>query len=217
MIMHGNDIYKTKEWKKIRELSRAQLLLVVEGLKRGTIIDGDTQGFDEVIQQAGLTARLNSAPGSKRRVVRVATREDLDRYDELSTAPTNDINDFHKINAWFLGYPDCCLEEYIAPRTGEQAQAKEKREHGMTYTFGQEIIAIRVEGGEYHPSFNYRPPSFTPCSTKCDTAINLLHSWKEALETNDPKAAAALVGFNIMNAPKTRKEQAAMLKGWRKQ
>lgn len=215
--MQANDIYQTDEWKEIDGIDRAQLLLVIEGLKRGTIIDGDTKGFDKVIQRAGLTARLNSPPGSKRRAVRVATKEDLDRYDAMMKEPENSINDLHEIDAWFLSYPDCDLKAYIAPRTKEQIQARQNREHGMTYTFGQEMITLKENGEVYHPSFDYRPPSFTPCSTKCETAIELLSSWKDAIQRNDPEAAKAIVKFNQWNLPTTRKRMAARLKKWRSQ
>ena len=55
-------LYESLEWKSLNKIDRAQLLLVIEGLKRGTIISGDFTRVAEIILAQGLEYTLNTPP-----------------------------------------------------------------------------------------------------------------------------------------------------------
>lgn len=109
--------------------------------------------------------------------------------------------DVHKIAGWLLGYPACCTAEYVKERTPEQKKAARNRKHHLTYRFGQELTDLIQTQGSYPEVFDYRPPSFTPCSITCAEAINVLTSWKEAFDTLDPEAGQEIVHFNRSDFP----------------
>ncbi len=48
------DLYKSEEWKSLNEIDRAQLLLVIEGLKRGTMIRGNWTSFIDILKKNGF-------------------------------------------------------------------------------------------------------------------------------------------------------------------
>ena len=49
--------------------------------------------------------------------------------------------------------------------------------------------------------FDYRPPSFTPCSVNCPEATKTLESWKDAIDSLDLEAGKELVYFNRNSYP----------------
>ena len=83
------NLYQSDQWKSLDEIDRAQLLLVIEGLKRGTIIGGNWTSFMDVLDQTGLSYELNTSKYRLRPVAVVAKPEDLQernrRYLSMST------------------------------------------------------------------------------------------------------------------------------------
>ena len=72
-----NNIYKSNEWNTLNKLDRAQLLLVIEGLKRGTIIGGNHTSLMDILKKTGLSYRLNSNKYSLNPAVVIAKEKDL--------------------------------------------------------------------------------------------------------------------------------------------
>ncbi len=196
-------IYDSIEWKSLEEIDRAQLLLVIEGLKKGTIIGGNWTSFMDILKQTGLSYELNTSKYRLDPVVVVARQEDLQeqnrRYLTLPEKATG--ADFHKVSGWLLGYPECCTEEYVKERTHSQRKAQRNGQRHLSYRFGQELDSKIKSEGTYPDIFDYRPPSFTPCSIDCPEATKVLTSWKEAIDTLDPEAGKELVYFNRRSHP----------------
>lgn len=196
-------IYQTEEWKGLEKISRAQLLLVIEGLKRGAIIDGNWTFFTDILRKTGLNYALNTSKYWLEPVIVVAKPEDLLEWGRkyLTLPEGANYADFHKIEGWLLGYPECCIEEYVKERTPEQEYALKNGQRHMGYKFGQELTA-KIESEESYPCiFDYLPPTFTPCSVNCQEAIKLLITWKNAIEMLDPEAAGEMVYFNRSGFP----------------
>lgn len=198
----GN-LYQSTEWKSLEEIDRAQLLLVIEGLKKGTIIGGNWTSFMDILKKTGLGYNLNTDKYRLDPVVVVAKPGDLaeanHRYLTLPEKIKGD--EFHKISGWLLGYPKCCTDEYVKERTPEQIIAAKNGQRHLSYRFGQELDAQIKAEGTYSDIFDYRPPSFTPCSIKCLEVTDVLNSWKEAIDTLDPEAGKELVYFNRRSFP----------------
>jgi len=198
-----SDLYRSEEWKSLEKIDRAQLLLVIEGLKRGTIILGNWTSFMDILKKTGLRYELNTDKYSLDPVVVVAKPEDLAEANRryLTLPEKSNDSEFHKISGWLLGYPECCTEEYVKDRTPEQRKAQRNGYQHLSYRFGQELSdQIRSEGS-YPEIFDYRPPSFTPCGIECPEARKVLTSWKEAIDTLDPEAGKELVYFNRRSFP----------------
>lgn len=198
------NLYKSKEWKSLDEIDRAQLLLVIEGLKRGTIIRGNYTTFMNILKKTGLDYKLTSNKLRLHPVAMVARPRDLaEATHRYLTLPKNPVGTgYHGVTGWLLGYPECCTEEYVKERTPEQAIAmKRKDQTHLGYRFGKELDSKIKSKGTYPDIFDYRPPSFTPCSLECPKATNVLSSWKEAIDTLDPEAGKELVYFNRNDFP----------------
>ena len=56
----NSEIYKSEEWRTINPLDRAQLLPVIEGLKKGTIIDANQTTALQILRKTGLDYHFNS-------------------------------------------------------------------------------------------------------------------------------------------------------------
>ena len=197
------NIYKSKEWKSLEEIDRAQLLLVIEGLKRGTIIGGNYTSFMDILKKTGLDYSLTSDKLSLDPVAIVAKSKDLaEATHRYLTLPKNTVGTgYHGVTGWLLGYPECCTKEYVKERTPEQKIAQRNGQRHLSYRFGKELDSKIRSEGSYPDIFDYRPPSFTPCSVNCPEATKVLSSWKEAIETLDPEAAKELVYFNRRDYP----------------
>jgi hypothetical protein len=193
----GN-LYQSEEWKSLEEIDRAQLLLVIEGIKRGTIIGGNWTSFMKILEKTGLGYELNTNKYQLSPVVVVARPEDLQEQNRrYLTLPENaNRDDFHKIAGWLLGYPECCTAEYVKDRTLEQRRAQRNGQRHLSYRFGQELDAQIKAKRSYSEILDYRPPSFTPCGVECPEATRVLTSWKQAIDTLDPEAGRELVYFN---------------------
>jgi hypothetical protein len=197
------ELYCSKEWKSLEEVDRAQLLLVIEGLKRGTIIRGNWTSFMEILKKTGLSYELNSSKYCLDPVVIVAKQADLRQADhQFLTLPEKIIGgEHHKISGWLLSYPPCCIDEYVKERTPEQRSAKKIGRHHLSYRFGQELDYYIKVYKTYPEFFDYRPPSFTPCGIECEESARVLTSWKEAIDSLDPNAGKELIYFNRNSFP----------------
>lgn len=198
-----SNLYKSKEWKSLIESARAQLLLVIEGLKKGTIIDADMTPLLKILKNTGLDYQLNSNSYDSFPVVRVAKPHDLQQLNSNILAISNhgNGNNYHRVIGEFLSYPKCCIEEYVKDPTLEEKKAAKPGKRYLSYRFGRELTDLINRKGSYPDVFDYRPQSFTPCSINCEESIGLLSKWKNALETYDPKAARVLVYCNRISKP----------------
>lgn len=198
-----SNLYGTDEWRSLDEISRAQLLLVIEGLKKGTIIGGNWTSFLNVLKETGLDYQLNTNRYQLNPVMRVARPEELQKLNYEPLILPNDANgkDYHRIMGDFLSYPKCCTEEYVSDSVPEERQARREGKLHLTYKFGRELTDLIEKENKYPDVFDYRPPSFTPCGIGCEDSIKLLSGWKNAVETNDPKAGYEIVLFNRGSYP----------------
>lgn len=176
---------------------------MIEGLKRGTIIGGNHTSFVDILKKTGLDYKLTSDKLRLDPVAIVAKKEDLaEATHRYLTLPKYSVGTgFHGVTGWLLGYPECCTKEYVKERTPEQKIAQKNGQRHLSYRFGQELDSKIKSEGSYPDIFDYRPPSFTPCSINCSEATKVLSSWKDAVETLDPEAAKELVYFNRSDYP----------------
>ena len=198
-----NQLYLCEEWKSLSKLDRAQFLLVVEGLKKGAIIEENWTSVIDIIKMTGLGYELSKGKYYLNPVIVVAKPEDLQEHNRLYlTLPKHATrDDFDKIEGWLLGYPECCTVEYVKERTPEQKRAQRNGQRHLSYKFGQELDAQIKAKGSYPEIFDYRPPSFTPCGIKCPEATRVLTSWKQVIDTLDSEAGKELVYFNRRDFP----------------
>lgn len=189
--MTNNSLYESSEWKSIDGVDRAQLLLVIEGLKRGTTINGNWTTLIDILNRTNLSFELNNPNDILRPVFTIAKQKILEernqRFLQLKDTITN--RDWYKIDGWFFSYPDCCVEEYSRKRTPLEKEQKTKGARHLSYTFGRELDELIKSSGNYPEIFDFKPPTFTPCSINCPSAIETLTIWKDAIESQDPDAA----------------------------
>jgi hypothetical protein len=196
------DIYNSPEWKKLEAIGRAQLLLVAEGVKPGTIIDGNLTTFQKIIQKMGLAIHQNTEPYRLTPVYEVASSAVMsERYRDLLTLPEKVTdNDYHRLNGKFLGYPVCCIEEYNNPQKNLAARKK-----FSPYKFISNVdfgLTQLLEKGETYPEeLDFCPPAFTPCSATCPEALRVLKQWKEIILSADKEAGKELQMFNWRGSP----------------
>lgn len=198
------NLYKSKEWKDLDKVGRAQLLLVNEGLKKGTIIGGNYTSFMDILKKTGLDYKSVFDKRLLYPVFEIAKPEVLaEKTHKLLALPKDCTSlDFYNVIGDFLGYPECCIREYSRERTPAEKEAvKIPGKRHLTYRFGQELEKAIKSEGKYPDVFDYVPPSFTPCSIDCPEATKTLASWKDAIETLDPEAAKELVYFNRNDYP----------------
>lgn len=197
------NMYNSKEWKALNKIDRAQLLLVLEGLKKGTIVMGNWTSFRDILNKTGLDYKLNTNKYRLNPVFVVARPEDLRKatHQYLILPENASRADFHRITGELLGYPKCCTEEYIKERTTEQIRDERNGKFYLSYNFGKELESKIKSDGTYPEIFDYAPPSFTPCSINCPEAVKMLSSYKEAINTLDPEAAKELIYLNRNSTP----------------
>lgn len=202
------ELYKSPEWQNLDEIDRAQLLLVAEGVKPGTIIGGNAVNFLKVLDKLGLVSKLNTKPLHFARVYMVSSAEKLSEYfEQIFLAPENINSDFfHYANGEFLGYPKCCTQEYCNPQKN-LGERKNISPHEFISNVDYEIGLSIDRAGTYPAELDYCPPSFTPCSASCEDATQLLKKWMSVLKSGDPKAARELQIFNWDDSPTMRIHQ----------
>lgn len=193
-------LYKSEEWKLLDKIGRAQLLLVIEGLKRGTSYAfGDQKSLMEILERTGLGHALSTRDAqSLDPMMLIARPDDLqERARRQLALPENaDIADFSRVDGWVLGYPGCCVEDYVRKRTPEEVKAFRSGKRHLIYNFNRGLEALIKSQGGYSDIFDFRPPHFTPCAIDCPDATKSLTSWKDAIESLDPEAGRELVYAN---------------------
>ncbi|GEM_PF-5788943 len=195
--------YQSEEWKALDTGERAQLLLVIEGLKKGTIIEGNWTSVPRILAKTGLNYQIITEPGLLEPVMSIGREEDIKKLirNMLLLPEKADCEGSHRIMGDFLSYPPCCIDEYVRERTGEERQAQQDGKRHLSYRFGRELTALIREKKTYPPAFDYAPPTFTPCSIECGKARDLLGEWGDALERLDPDGAFAIVYPNRSGFP----------------
>lgn len=198
------EVYQSPEWQALPSIDRAQLLLVAEGLKPGTIIGGNFTGFQKIIERLGLDTHLNSESNELNPVYEVATPEAMDTYyHQLVNLPEKaPEGEHHRITGRFLGYPACCTEEYITPQKNREAITRAYPDtHEEIPNVEYEARQLVEQGKPYPEELDYAPPTFTPCSAACEHALARLTKWRGALQAGDPIAARDLQLFNWQSEP----------------
>ena len=211
-------IYQSKEWKSLNEYRRAGLLLVIEGLKSGTemIVSKNQSGLLDILEETGLSyvvwSEFPNAPDDVSLLI--ARPNELNALrDKLSNLSRTDYyNNYEKAFGQFFGFPECCIEEFLGPRTKEEEQAKENGQFHLASKYGRELTEQIERDGDYPEVFDYLPGGFIPCSLYCDETTQMLSEWKEALEKYDPGAANALVRCNRWEYPQRLVHEAYLQK-----
>jgi hypothetical protein len=178
--------------------TRAELALVLEDVKPGVITGGNWSSFQRILQETGLIYLPTSRKYSLDLAAMVARPEAMQEYmTQMLQVPERAKGDiYHRIYGKFLGYPSCCTDEYLRPRTREEIAAKRNGHSRRSYRFGREIHELLTQTGTYPDVFDYCTPAFTPCTVECPNALETLAKWKEALDRCDPEAGEALADFN---------------------
>ena len=176
------DLYKTNEWKSLDEIDRAQLLLVIEGLKRGTIIRGNRSSFLRILNYTGLNYRIEGTEQLIFPVMRVSFPNILSDFKQK----LRNGEEYHRTNEWFLGYPECCVDRYIESR------------RTSVDTTGQFLTELheRRRSGNLPPQTKYKHSGFLPCRIDCTESLDKFEQYGEALERLDPEAASEVVYWN---------------------
>lgn len=199
------EVYQSPEWKDLPKLDRAQLLLVAEGAKRGTFISGNFTSFLKVVEKMGLAYKRNTENWDMEPIYEVASPEVLSEfYHKLITLPEKAPEDeTHRIQGWFLGYPECCTEEYIDPTINRDEITEKHGEKEAEKITNVDYEARQLIESEkpYPKELDYRPPTYTPCSATCPSALSMLRTWKQLLDAADPEAAEQLKQRNWQSEP----------------
>jgi len=183
---------KLPGWKKINPYTRAEIILVSEGVKPGAT-SGD---FNEELLISTLERldiyhtepeRIESKGKVKITVTYAKLKSDFDAvtYEEGKGVEKHDVDEGHRALGKFYGYPKCCVDQYV-----------EDKKNSRTSRFVEKMKELIEKEGEYPEELEYLVPSMTPCDPKCPDTLKTLRTWKETLEKHDPDAAKALRRFN---------------------
>jgi len=191
------EIYQSPEWMTLDPISRAQLMLVAEGLKPGTMIHGNFTSFERIVKQMNLEMSLNTDPYVLEPAFTVATAKAMSEWlrQEIMMGEKPSRAECHRSNGELLGYPKCCTEEYIRPMKNI-AERKQYSPKKLISNFEFELEQMLSRGESYPEELDFCPPPFTPCSATCPEARQVLRRWKHILEIADPIAAQELREFN---------------------
>jgi hypothetical protein len=176
VALRFKDIYESAEWKKLDPVDRAQLLLVAEWVKPGTIIWGDFTYMPNILEKLGLVSSLNTDPLELGPVYMVWTEKSLTtfhRWTIIDTPETNKPWYYHYLNWEFLWYPTCCTDEYCCPSKNLAARKKQSP-HKFLSNVDFEVSELIEKTGTYPEELDFCPPSFTPCGANCDCASPIL-------------------------------------------
>lgn len=199
-----NKLYQSEDWQSLDKIDRAELLLVIEGLRKGALVGGNWTSFMRILEKTGLSYEEPRIKYRLNPTFYVGKEKDLlELKSKFISLPENSgIEDIWRINGEFLSYPSCCIREYSRDRTPEEESAKkQKRTNHLRHRFGRGLDDRIKSEGRYPDIFDYRPTSFTPCGITCQESIGLLTAWKSAITTLDPQAAEELVLFNRGQKP----------------
>jgi hypothetical protein len=177
---------KLPGWKKINPYTRAEIILVNEGVKPAAC-SGD---FNEELLIKTLERLELYHTGVEHRKERGKVKATVDyaksksHLDMLDREIEDDfvvMREFGK----FYGYPECCVDQYVKDKKNSQNSG-----------FVEKMKELVEKEGKYPEELEYLVPSMTPCDPKCPNALKTLGKWKETLEKYDPDAAKALRKFN---------------------
>ncbi len=190
-------IYQSQDWKSLGHLTRAQLVPVIEGLKPTTIVPGNWTTFPRVIEESGLDYEpMNDETQIHNPGFVVGKTEALEKpYGKTLTLPASaTFADNDRITGEMLGYPKCCIDEFIQKTAPPYIQVPQLQEDVLTR---EEFTKNWQEVRRTFPEvFDYLPPGYTPCSADCEETRELASSWQKAIMENDPEAGNVLARYN---------------------
>ena len=173
------DIYRSELWRTLDVVDRAQLLLVMEGVKRGCIIECSHEGVVRAAEEAQLSYAIDPGNAS---IFEVAHYRDLFEQERLFRRAKS-VEDMDTIAGWFLSYPACCTERFVL-----KGSARADIQRGPAEPLKQDET--------YRTCLDYRVPGFIPCSPYCDQAHEVLQQWGKVLRECDEEAAEGLAAYN---------------------
>lgn len=197
------EVYDSPEWKSLDQIDRAQLLLVAEWVKPGTIIWGDFTYFPKILKKLWLECSLNTEEWVLYPVYMVSKKETLAEFHRWTITPPNDekLGEYwHHLNGKFLWYPTCCTDEYCHPKKNLE-ERKKKSPHKFISNINFELEKEIETTGTYPEELDFCPPSFTPCSAHCECASPLLKKWMHIIRKADAEAAEYLQIFHWRQGP----------------
>jgi hypothetical protein len=200
--MNMPDLYKSEEWKSLDKVDRTQFLLVIEGIKRGTLIEGKSSFLKKVFRDKGLEywtsdERLlyTSFFVAKPDVLLEMKKKVLENPQMVRNS------DFQRrTGGWFYGYPDCCIDSFTKMLVLKDSESQNENIF-LIHKFYKDLETVIKKEGKYPDIFDYRPTVFTPCRMECEEAVKFLKESKQALETLDPEATQELVFSNRHSYP----------------
>ena len=196
-----NDLYKNEEWKSLDKVDRTQFLLVIEGIKRGTLIEGKPTFLKKIFEDRRLEywtsdERLLYASFF---VAKPGVLLEMKRKVLENPQMVRDSDSHSRIAGWFCGYPDCCIDDFV--KTLASRKPGSENESVLIHKFYRELETIIKKEGKYSDIFDYLPTGFTPCRVDCEETVKFLKESKQALETLDPEAAQELIFSNRNSYP----------------
>ena len=188
--------YQSEKWLTLPHNTRACIVPVIEGVKRGTEVWWGTRKhytqLVDIIESAGLD--FQAKPPSK--IIRtaggwiyVAKSSDLGEFlrrsvdydiDQKVYCDTGDISGkakianarydkvYHQHRGWLFDYPDCCIASFGVKE--EQDAGLIKWSLPFTSRFYREMQNMVTAKRAYPEIFDYRPQGFVPCSLYCEPA-----------------------------------------------
>lgn len=192
------DLYKTENWKKLDPLDRAEILLVLEGLKPG-IIFPEIIGGDVIAlaQENNLRVEYLHIDGFGDFTV-IGEQKAIDEYREKVKTIKKSRIQLHKLNGHMLGYPRCCVDEYIHNRKNRIFRLLASPRQYIS-NLEQELISWwdKAEKDMFPENILLCPPAFKPCSLSCKESQEKLSAWTGVLRAWDYEAYVALRCFNL--------------------
>lgn len=187
------NVYQSEEWKELCPLTRADIILVAEGVKPATTTGDDIDTYFPMLKcLENLQLKYTELKFSKKDEYVLTIYKDEKIIDNLNRKlldPNLNIKQVWRANGEAYGYEDCCITRY------SNAEIQKPNEKSIDYVvFFKEMEDLKKENKNYPEALDYRIS--TPCSVNCEKTLKLLGTWKETLEKHDPEAAEALKSFN---------------------
>lgn len=179
-------------WASLSPASASQLALVVLGLKPATIIHGAPDVVHGIAAGRGFVVDIDG-PDERYPVATVSTARRFAAYRQrLAAVDDDDPTASHRVHGWFLGYPRCCVEQYVAPLDDDGEDALRQGSRFMASRFGRQLAALLVTGAPCPEPLLFAPTSFTPCNVTCPCAIAMLSSYATMLDRFTPEIARSV-------------------------
>jgi len=217
----NREAYKSLQWKSIRPLDRAHILLVAERLKPmaycSSISSKEVRGFLEKelnIFFYNARGKIGWFPNPELKLYLPEMVYTVYSYKKLpiifkKILGQKNVN-YQDLEGKLLGYPKCCRREYLYSNLNQKYSPLVLKLLNKPCNFILEAIKAKLEGIDINPAFRYLMPSQTPCSINCKKSIKLLNAWKDALQKYDPEAGASLESFNDYNNYREIKEKSIL-------